>query len=57
MHLDGMDSDFNEYEVDFKAKDNEKVKVEGNKLIFAGAKKVWKLGMPAFYQIVAKGKL
>ncbi len=34
MHLEGVDSDFNEYEVNFKAKDNEKVKVEGDTLIF-----------------------
>ncbi len=34
MHLEGVDSDFNEYEANFKAKDNEKVKVEGNKLVF-----------------------
>lgn len=34
MHLEGVDSDFNEYEVDFKSKDNVTVKVEGNMLIF-----------------------
>jgi len=34
MHLEGVDSAFHGYEVNFKAKDNEKVKVEGNKLIF-----------------------
>lgn len=30
LHLEGTDEDFNEFEVDFKEKDNEVVKVEGN---------------------------
>lgn len=34
MHLEGVDSDFDEYEADFKAKDNAMVKVEGNALFF-----------------------
>lgn len=30
LHLEGVDSDFNEYEVNFKEKDNREVQVEGN---------------------------
>ncbi len=29
LHLEGVDSDFNEYEVNFKEKDNREVKVKG----------------------------
>lgn len=29
LHLEGVDSDFNEYEVNFKEKDNKNVQVEG----------------------------
>lgn len=34
MHLEGVTDDFDEYEVNFNAKDNENVKVEGDTLIF-----------------------
>lgn len=31
LHLDGTDSDFNEYDVNFNEKDNKEVKVHGNR--------------------------
>ena len=38
LHLEGTDSDFNEYEANFKAKDNETVQVHGNRFFLIDTK-------------------
>lgn len=38
LHLEGTDSDFNEYEVDFREKDNQTIKLHGNRVFLTDTK-------------------